>query len=254
MTYIGIDVGSTYTKYCIMDADGNILELFAEQTPIRQKEYFSKKLNSLRRRFPDCRLVSCGYGRKNVEVQRSVNELTALAAGVDRQCPKETLILDIGGQDTKIIRQQNGRLREFFTNDKCAAGCGMFLKNTLEMLGTDFAKIDLSCPASHSALRLSSVCAVFAQTEIVEAVAADVPPEVIIQAVLRQILTQAKSLLGKIGSGSIALSGGLAEIARIDSFLEDILGRNVVVPQFARFLSAIGCAELCYRVEKGGEK
>lgn len=254
MTYIGIDIGSTYTKYCTMDADGKIMELFAEQTPIRQREYFSEKLSEFHNRFSDYHLISCGYGRKNVKGQKAVNELTALAAGVNRQCPEEALILDIGGQDTKVIRQQNGRLKEFFTNDKCAAGCGMFLKNTLEMLKVDFGEIDLLTSACQPKLCLSSICAVFAQTEIVEAVAADVPAEVIIQAVLRQLLTQAKSLLGKIGPGPIALSGGLAEVTGIASLAEKILGRKVFIPQHARFLSAIGCAELCYQAEKEGKK
>lgn len=254
MNYIGIDIGSTYTKYCIMDADGKILELSAERTPIRQREYFSEKLAGFRNCFPDYQLISCGYGRKNVEGRRAVNELTALAAGVDHQCPGETLVLDIGGQDTKVIRQQDGRLKEFFANDKCAAGCGMFLKSTLELLGMNFNKISLSEPSGQPELRLSSVCVVFAQTEIVEAVAADIPAEVIIRAVLRQILTQARPLLGKAGPGPVTLSGGLTGIAGIGTFAENIWGRRVFIPRYARFLSAIGCGRLCCQEGKKGEK
>ena len=251
MYSIGIDVGSTYTKYCILDHGGKILKLFSQKTPVAQKKYFLDQTAQFYMQYPDCQIISCGYGRKNIGAQKIVSELTALAVGANCQCPKEKVILDIGGQDTKIIRQENGKLKEFFVNDKCAAGCGMFLKNTLEMLEMDFEEIDLLSDFTQTELRISSVCAVFAQTEIVEAIAGDVPIESIIKAVLYQIFTQAKVLLGKIESNSILLSGGLAGITGIGPFAERTLGRLVYVPNNAQYLSAIGCAELCYQSRRG---
>ena len=245
MYYIGIDVGSTYTKYCIMDSEGTIKQLFSEKTPVRQRKYFEDKLSLLRGEYPDCRIVSCGYGRKNIGGQRMVNELTALAAGAGILCPQTEVVLDVGGQDTKIIRQAEGKLREFFVNDRCAAGCGMFLKNVLEMLELRFEDLHiLTRNSGHPELVLSSVCAVFAQTEIVEAVAADIPSEQIVRAVLRQIFTQAKNLLGKMECGSLALSGGLTDILGICPFAEDILERPVFIPKYAKYLSAIGSASI----------
>ena len=245
MYSIGIDVGSTYTKYCILNHDRKILKLFSQKTPVAQKKYFLAQTAQFYKQYPNCQIISCGYGRKNIEAQKNVSELIALAVGANRQYPKEKVILDIGGQDTKIIRQENGKLKEFFVNDKCAAGCGMFLKNTLEMLKMDFKEIDLLSDFTQPELRISSVCAVFAQTEIVEAIAGDVPAESIIKAVLYQIFTQAKVLLSKIESNSILLSGGLAGIIGIGPFAERILGRTVFIPDNPQYLSAIGCAELC---------
>lgn len=253
MYFIGIDVGSTYTKYCVIDKSGQILRLFMEKTPIRQQEYFEQKRRLLAEEYPDNLLISCGYGRNNVMGHRAVNELTALAVGAQRQIPEIPLILDIGGQDTKVIRQKAGRLQDFFVNQKCAAGCGLFLKNTLDMLGMPFDEIHLGDGAT-SELRLSSVCAVFAQTEIVEAIAAGVSEKAILQAVLTQIFTQAKSLLEKLPGTSVALSGGLAGICGIQPFAQQILGRNIVVPRHAAYLSAIGCATLCEISEKKGWK
>ena len=245
MYSIGSDVGSTYTKYCILNHDGEIVKLFSQKTPVAQKKYFLAQAAHFYGEYLDCQIISCGYGRKNIESQKAVSELTALAVGANRQYPTEKVILDIGGQDTKIIRQENGKLKEFFINDKCAAGCGMFLKNTLEMLEMDFETIDLLSDFTQRDLRISSVCAVFAQTEIVEAIAGDVPAESIIRAVLYQIFTKAKVLLGKIESNSILLSGGLAGIIGIKPFAEQILGRSIFIPDNAQYLSAIGCAELC---------
>ena len=243
MYRIGIDVGSTYTKYCVQESDGRTVELFWEQTPVRQKEYFREKLAQLRERYPGCRIVSCGYGRRNVEFDRTVSELTALAAGAAAVCPSVPVILDIGGQDTKVVRQERGRLKAFFVNEKCAAGCGLFLRNVLDLLYVSFRDLDLT-GGEVPELRLSSVCAVFAQSEIVELIAEGVPEERIIRAVIVQILTQAKVLLGKVDCEQVVLSGGLTHIPGIQSYAERVWGKKVTVPKSGAFLSSIGCTML----------
>lgn len=248
MYFIGIDVGSTFSKYCVLNEAGAVVELFTEQTPIRQKAYFEDKLNTLCAQYSDCHIISCGYGRKNVPGQKKISELTALAAGVFRESPDCSAVLDIGGQDTKIIFQENGKLKAFFTNEKCAAGCGMFLKTTLEMVQMDFQQFSLTSQGMDlPELKLSNVCAVFAQSEIVEAIAEDIPAEQIIRAVLRQIFIQARILVNKVDCPSVALSGGISKIPGIIPFAEQILGKPVLLPQRAPYLSAIGCAELCYQ-------
>lgn len=241
MYRIGVDVGSTFTKYCVLEDTTGEMTLFLEQTPVRQREYFGDKLAWLRAEYQGCSIVTCGYGRKNISYDRTVSELTALAAGAARQCPEIPLILDIGGQDTKVVRQENGRLKAFFTNEKCAAGCGLFLGNVLRLLQTDFEAIDLTA-AGQPELRLSSVCAVFAQSEIVEMLAAGTPGTAIIHAVLAQILVQAKALLGKVECSAVVLSGGLTKIPGIGAFSEQILERRVILPEHGAYLSAIGCA------------
>lgn len=242
MRRLGIDVGSTYTKYCLLSEQGQIEALWCEKTPVRQKEYFAGRLSALRQEKGEFLCASCGYGKANTAVAaRSMNELSALAAGANFVCPQQHTVLDIGGQDTKLIRQENGRLKEFFLNDRCAAGSGMFLKNTLNLLEMDFADIDLQSPSFD--LHLSSACAVFAQTEIVELVAANVPAQEILRAVLCHILLQAKSLLGKVDTGGrLLLSGGLTEIAGLDSLAGDLLGVECMMGPHGRYLSALGCA------------
>lgn len=239
MYRIGIDVGSTYTKYCVMQGN-DIGSLFMERTPIRQKEYFEKKICDLQREYPNAEIISCGYGKRNVERINSVNELTALARGSYFVTGANGLVLDIGGQDTKIIAQEQGRLKEFFINDKCAAGSGMFLTNIIDMIGMNFEGISLK-NVHEPSVKLSSVCAVFAQSEIVELIANNYTEEEILKAVIWQIFVKAKPLLDKVNRGPILLSGGMSQIEGISSFAEKALGRECYVLKKGAYLAAVGC-------------
>ena len=247
---IGIDIGSTYTKYCILETeengeggrDGNEPELFCERTPIMQKEYFEKKLIELREKYGDCPVVTCGYGRKNAGSGRNISELTALAMGAAYRYPESYAVLDIGGQDTKLVCHRNGKIEKFFLNEKCAAGSGMFLGNTLNLLNIPFETINLR-GTDRSEIRLSSVCAVFAQSEIVELIAGGTEPMEIVYAVIEQVLIQAKTLLGKTDYREVLLSGGLTRIPGIGEYAERILGVNVTAAEDGSYLAAMGCAK-----------
>lgn len=239
MTSIGIDIGSTYTKYCIKD--GADLKLFSVRTPVRQKEFFEDKLRDLMNNHPGAKIVSCGYGKNNIDAVTSISELTALAKGAEYMAPDNTVIMDIGGQDTKIIVREGSNLKEFFVNDKCAAGCGMFAINSLNQLGLDFADIDLR-GGEEPQIELSSTCAVFAQTEIVSLIAKGTYPSDIMTAVIWQILEQSKVLLRKVRFEQIALSGGLTLIKDIDKCASKVYGTEVVIPEDSYYLSAIGAA------------
>ncbi|MCR5774096.1 MAG: acyl-CoA dehydratase activase [Lachnospiraceae bacterium] len=240
MYRIGIDVGSTYTKYCVLE-DGSIKALFSEKTPVRQRDYFDAKLSALNEEYPGAEVVSCGYGRKNAAGLRNINELTALAKGCYHVLNCDGTVLDVGGQDTKLIVQEEGKLKEFFLNDKCAAGSGMFLTNTLELLNKSFEDIDLS-EEEIEPLRLSSGCAVFAQSEIVELISDNHTEDEIIRAVINQIYVKASALLGKAGSGTVLLSGGLSRIPGIGEFASKTLERECRTVEKGPFLAAIGCA------------
>lgn len=184
---------------------------------------------------------------KNIGAFKNVSELTALACGGNYVVPGKRAILDIGGQDTKLIIQSGGKLKGFFVNDKCAAGCGMFLANTLNLLKRDFGNIDLG-NVKEPSVKLSSVCAVFAQSEIVRLLSEDYPPEIIVQAVIWQILQQAGNLLTKADSMEIVLAGGLAQLKGIGQYAENIFQQKVIIPQHGKYLSAIGCAMLAQEI------
>lgn len=241
MSYkIGIDIGSTYTKYCVANQKNEIVRLFSERTPVRQREYFEKKIKEINNIYPEAQIVSCGYGKKNVLAVKRINELTALAKGSYFFEPDVNVILDIGGQDTKVIYQQDGKLNQFFINDRCAAGSGMFLLNICKLLEKNLEEVDL-CGVEEPNIKLSSVCAVFAQSEIVELIADNVSEEKIINAVIWQMLIQAKRLIDKVNTPIILLSGGLTQIKGIDEYIKRATGLECIVNKEAIYYSAIGC-------------
>ena len=240
MYQIGIDVGSTYTKYCVMDKNRKIIQLFSEKTPIHQKKYFEYKIEELLNRYPQSEIISCGYGKKNINSIKNMNELIALAKGSYYLYPMGKVVLDIGGQDTKIIWHEQGKIKEFFVNDKCAAGSGMFLANTISMLGINFEEIDLTNVVDNGR-QLSSVCAVFAQSEIINLIANNVSEQQILCAVIRQIFIQAKKLFAKIRCSDIILSGGLTQIKGIQNFASTILEKDCIMLREGSYMSAIGC-------------
>lgn len=240
MSSIGIDIGSTYTKYCVLDGS-EIVMLSSEKTPVRQKEFFEKKTSELNSLYPGAPVVSCGYGKNNAGSGKTVSELVALAAGAGKIAPDHNVVLDIGGQDTKIIVCENGKLKEFFVNDKCAAGCGMFVANTINMLQTKFCDISLG-DGMQPSVKLSSTCAVFAQTEITELIAGNAQPEEIMRAVIWQVLVQSRALLGKVRADKILFTGGLTQIPGIERYASTVFGLPVTVPENSNYLSAIGAA------------
>lgn len=229
MSSIGIDIGSTYTKYCVLDGS-EIVMLSSEKTPVRQKEFFEKKTSELNLLYPGAPVVSCGYGKNNAGSGKAVSELVALAAGAGKMAPDHNVVLDIGGQDTKIIVCENGKLKEFFVNDKCAAGCGMFVANTINMLQTKFCDISLG-DGMQPSVKLSSTCAVFAQTEITELIAGNAQPEEIMRAVIWQVLVQSRALLGKVRADKILFTGGLTQIPGIERYASTVFGLPVTVPE-----------------------
>ena len=240
MRTVGIDIGSTYTKYCYMDG-GEVMMLFSEKTPIRQKEYFDKKTFELRGLYHCDKIFSCGYGKNNAGADGSVSELVALAAGAGKIAPDFDVVLDIGGQDTKIIVCKDGRLKEFFVNDKCAAGCGMFVANSSNLLQIDFGDISLG-DADEPSVKLSSTCAVFAQSEITELIADNAKPEEIMKGVIWQVLVQSKALLGKVRCDRLLFSGGLSQIPGIERYASSVFGIPVTAVENSQYLSAIGAA------------
>lgn len=240
MNFIGIDIGSTYTKYCVLD-EGGIVSLSSECTPVRQKDFFGKKTAELENVYPGAKTVTCGYGRHNAGASRSVSELVALAEGAGRIAPGYDVVLDIGGQDTKMIVCGDGKLKEFFVNDKCAAGCGMFLVNSLNLLRMNFEDISLE-GSEQPSIKLSSSCAVFAQTEITELIAGNAEPDGIMKAVIWQILVQSKALMGKVNCRNILFTGGLSQIPGIEGYASSVLGVPVTIPEHSQYLSAIGAA------------
>ena len=238
---LGIDIGSTFTKLCVMAESRDIISLSSFATPVDQRFFFENLLDKLNRDYDICAVTSCGYGKENIGVGAAVSELVALSKGIGLYYSGTQTVLDIGGQDSKVIQCENGKLRRFFLNDKCAAGSGLFLCNVLRILDMNFEQLGIGTAEIKP---LSTVCAVFAQTEIIRGISSGKSGQELAESAIFSILKQASSLLRPEikRTGKVIFTGGMTLIRGIDQLLSSIIGCEVIIPQHSIFLTAIGCA------------
>lgn len=190
-------------------------------------------------------IVATGYGRVSADfADRAVTEITCHARGAYRLNPEIRTVLDIGGQDSKVIRlDEDGRVVDFIMNDKCAAGTGRFLEVMARILETEVGEFDILATDAEP-VPISSMCTVFAESEVVSLLARGVPRASIARGVLESIATRAVSLLGRLEAldGSVAFTGGLSQSHMLRSMVEEKIGQSLFTSSASQFAGALGGA------------
>ena len=244
---IGIDIGSTSAKTAVMQ-DGELLCSFACPTgwsSVRTAEEIRSRLEEEGYFSDGTSCVATGYGRVSVPyADRTVTEITCHARGAAWLYGGEDLVvIDIGGQDTKLIRLEDGQPRDFLMNDKCSAGTGRFLEIMGGTLGLGPAEICELAP-SGSGTHISSLCTVFAESEIVSLIGRGTSKENIAFAIVDSITEKVASQAGRFaGPGeNFCLTGGLCECPDLVAALSAKLKRPVKTSPEARYAGAIGAA------------
>lgn len=250
MITVGIDIGSLSTKSAVLKDKREVLAYDVLLTGGNNRQSAEMTFNNVLERAGLSRMdidgvVTTGYGRENVPFStKNVSEITCHAKGMHLLNPQVRTILDIGGQDSKAIQiDENGSVVNFMMNDKCAAGCGRFLEIIARALSLKLEDLgDISKNATETA-RISSMCTVFAETEVVSLVAVGTPAANIVKGVHESIATRAVSLLKMVGiSAPLGMSGGVAKNSGVVSAVEDILGMKLSVPEYPQVIGAIGAA------------
>ena len=251
MLTIGIDIGSVTTKGALM-ADGSVLSLKSCFTGynaegaarnIYQELLENEKLSETQVEG----VVATGYGRNNVPfATRTVTEIMCHAAGAHHLNPAIRAVIDIGGQDSKaIILGETGKVLNFVMNDKCAAGTGRFLEVMARALEVDLDQFGaLSLRADHPA-KISNLCAVFAESEVVSLIARGEKRENIIAGIHDAIGSRVAAMAGRLGMGrmsSLMMTGGVAKNSGVVCALEKALNQVVDVSPHAQMVGAIGAA------------
>jgi predicted CoA-substrate-specific enzyme activase len=191
---------------------------------------------------PAPEVVATGYGRAKVRADRTITEITCHARGAERLRPGARAVIDIGGQDYKVIAAEGGRVTSFQMNDKCAAGSGRFLEVVLGRLGLDLAGLDAFL-APGRAIALNSTCVVFAESEIIGLLAKGVPRQEILGGVVASMATKIASQAARLDLAEPAiLTGGLAESRGVAEALSKALGRTVEPTPDGWYAGAIGAA------------
>ncbi len=169
MFYIGIDIGSTASKVCVFEND-NIKDVFVLPTgwsSVKTAEEIKNKLKEIGADKKNSKIVATGYGRVSVPyADKTITEITCHGKGAYYLFKKDCTVIDIGGQDTKVITVEDGNVTNFTMNDKCAAGTGRFLELMANTLGFD---IEEMCERAKNGenVTISSMCTVFAESEVI---------------------------------------------------------------------------------------
>jgi (R)-2-hydroxyacyl-CoA dehydratese activating ATPase len=244
MKTAGLDIGSRSIELVSIDAStGKIISsLEAETTP----EVAAVCRNLLDRISFD-RLVVTGYGRALAEIAfgfPSITEIKAYARGAQALIPGCRTILDIGGQDTKVISLDgSGRVANFEMNDRCAAGAGRFLEMIAAALKYSLPEFGVEALSGNNSVQISSMCAVFAESEVIGLLTRGIPRKDIALAAHRAIAGRSAGMLTRIGANMpLIFAGGAARNPCLASLIGDILKCEIQVPQQPHMLGALGAA------------
>jgi len=249
----GIDVGSTYTKVVIHDGEA-ILAKTVSPTGFRLREIaietFDRALDESGMGRDDVAyVIATGIGRHQVDFKDThVTDLTASSRGAGRLFPGTRTILDIGGQTMKATRvDELGQVQSFRLNDKCAAGTGAFLEKTARYMGYTTAEIGPLMSTSKGPVPISGVCAVFAESEVINHLSQGTAPADIMQGAIESLTTRSVQLIKRVGlMPEYTLIGGILRFETMGRSISESLGSqvNVPEPEMVQFVSALGCAIL----------
>ncbi len=252
----GIDLGSTYTKAAVI-ADGTLLGTALMPTGFRLEEAARSTLDAALQAAGVAReaigyVASTGYGRYQVSFRDvQVTDLTAQAWGARFFHPRTRTVLDVGGQTMKAIRlDDRGKVRSFRLNDKCAAGTGAFLEKTARYLGYRIEEIGPLVDASTEAVAISGVCAVFAESEVINHVSEGCAPGDIMHGAMRSLVTRSVQLMKRVQmEPEFTLVGGIMRFPTMVRVMGEHLGEGVNVPpgEMVQFTGSIGAAVLAAR-------
>ncbi len=246
--FAGIDSGSTTTKIVVVDQEGKMLHKNVVKTgayPIRTaQEIFHKAIRELGIQKEKVFVVATGYGRAAIDFANlQVTEITCQAKGVQKLFPMAKTIIDIGGQDSKVIKLNDEGIKDFVMNDKCAAGTGRFLEVMAHVLEIPIEKIgELSLRATKE-LSISSVCTVFAESEVISLRSSGYPVEDILNAVHVSIARRLETMYNRVnGESPVILTGGVAKNVGVKKSLEKLLQTAIGVPEDPTITGALGAA------------
>lgn len=255
MTYVaGIDLGSTYTKAVVLDQDDRVVGRAMRQTGFKLAQAGRAALADalleadLGREDVDY-VVTTGFGRHQLDdADTHVTDLTAAARGARLLFPATATVLDVGGQTMKATRVGvDGKVRSFRLNDKCAAGTGAFLEKTARYMGFGTAEIGPLVATSKTPVPISGVCAVFAESEVINQLSQGAAPADIMHGAVVSLVGRSVQLMKRVKmEPEFTLVGGILRFERMADVVREELGAEVNVPEgdLVQFVSALGAAHL----------
>jgi predicted CoA-substrate-specific enzyme activase len=252
MHYLGIDLGSSYTKFVVFDPAGTIVHKAVVPTLSRRRTEFDQQMGLISERFNILRVCSTGYGRKNVTADLQKTELICAAAGVSVFHPVHKCILDIGGEDIKIIESdERGGVVTFFMNDKCSAGTGTFITEIAERSELDITEMSELARRSTSKRVMNSFCTVFAKSEILGWKFAGTPIEEVARGIYLSVVDRICKLPLKRELPLYLCGGVIAYHPYLGELLAEAISTEIRVVADPQFTVAVGAAALARNWKAG---
>lgn len=253
MYTLGIDIGSTATKGVILE-DGERI-VCAKMVDVGTGTSGTQRvLDAILHESglsPDdmAYTIATGYGRMNFEhANRQMSELSCHAKGASWRVPDARTLIDIGGQDAKAIKLDGtGGMVNFVMNEKCAAGTGRFLDVMARVLETSVDELGELDLRSAEKLSITSICTVFAESEVISLLSAGKRMEDIVHAIHESVAKRACGLASRVGvADPVVMTGGVARNAGVVRAIERELKRSIVVPEDPQIIGALGAALLAW--------
>lgn len=246
MPVAGIDIGSRTIALVVLDENGVILEHQVVESGAQPLENARNLIRGNKYR----RVVATGYGRHGalqLFATNAVTEIKAHATGAHQLYPGCKTVLDIGGQDSKVIRLDGrGQVLDFLMNDRCAAGTGKFLEIMAAALNLPLQQLVEVASRGKEGVSISSMCTVFAESEVISLLASGKPPADVARAVLNSICDRTGVMLARMGiEPPVVFTGGVASLPGMPEYLVQRLGLpGLLVPPHPQIVGALGAA-LC---------
>jgi predicted CoA-substrate-specific enzyme activase len=253
--YLGIDLGSAYTKFVVLDHARAIAHAEVIPTLSRRHEVHERCTALIHERFDIRRTCATGYGRRNVSSDLQKTELICAAAGVSMLHPMRKCILDIGGEDIKIIESgPDGSVLDFHMSNKCAAGTGAFISEIAERAELQLFEMSRLAKESKSDRTINSFCTVFAKSEILSWKFDGVPPEDIARGIYLSVVDRVRKLPIKPGIPLLLCGGVIAYHPLLAELLAERVASLVHVVERPQLAVALGAAVLAHKeAAQGGE-
>jgi predicted CoA-substrate-specific enzyme activase len=250
MCYAGIDIGSLSVETVIIDDNEKIIvyniSLTGANSRISAQRSYDQALEQSGISTDDLQyVVATGYGRISVPfAHKMVTEITCHGRGAYHLFPGTQTIIDIGGQDSKVIKlNAGGKVIDFAMNDKCAAGTGRFLEVMARAMEIDLKEMGPMSLKSTEEISISSMCTVFAESEVISLVAEAKPKEDIINGIHNAICNRISGMMDRIDpEPEVTMTGGVAKNSGIVSKIRQKVGTDINVPEEPQIIGALGAA------------
>jgi predicted CoA-substrate-specific enzyme activase len=253
MRYAGIDIGSRSIELVVVDERHDITASLQSDTGFDPMAEARKMINDVRYD----RIMATGYGRNLFEISfdaPTVTEIKAHARGARAIFPDARTVLDIGGQDSKAIAlYENGKVKKFEMNDRCAAGTGKFLEIMARSLGFEIEAFGREALQAEKGLNISSMCTVFAESEVTSLIGKGQDRREIARGLHSSVIRRAAGMISRVSSqGDIVFTGGVANNPCMRVLLQEKLGRGILIPDAPQSMGALGAALLAAETGQAG--